>query len=71
MKKLITNSQKREIEGLAVEHLDALIAYGADLYRQGFIKGAITGAIGVTAGFVFSIARRELKEIKKPKEQGQ
>lgn len=64
MKKLITNSQRREIEGLAVEHLDALVAYGADLYRQGFIKGAITGMVGVASGVVFTIARRELKGLK-------
>ena len=35
MKTLITESQKREIGTLAVEHSDALIAMGADLYRQG------------------------------------
>ena len=40
MKPVINESQKREIGALAVEHSDALIAMGADLYRQGLIKGA-------------------------------
>lgn len=68
MKKLITDSQRREIEGLAVEHLDALVAYGADLYRKGFVKGAITGMIGITSGFLFVAARNELKEINELKQ---
>lgn len=46
MKPVINESQKREIGALAVEHSDALIAMGADLYRQGLIKGAIIGGIG-------------------------
>lgn len=36
MKPVINESQKREIGALAVEHSDALIAMGADLYRHGF-----------------------------------
>lgn len=72
MKELITNSQKREIEELAVEHHAALIAMGADLYRQGYnkgyTKGAIAGMVGVTVGFVILKVKRELK---KSKEQDQ
>lgn len=68
MKPLITESQKREIGALAVEHSDALIAMGADLYRQGLIKGAIIGGLSVTAGFAVS-AIRDVR--KAEKEQGQ
>lgn len=64
MKTLITESQKREIGTLAVEHSDALIAMGADLYRQGLIKGAIIGGLSVTAGYVIS-AIRDVRKTKK------
>ena len=47
MNKITTETQKNEIEKLANEHSDALIAYGADLYRQGMLKGAIIGSICV------------------------
>ena len=53
MKPVINESQKREIGALAVEHSDALIAMGADLYRQGLIKGAIIGGLGVATGLWF------------------
>ena len=65
MKPVINERQKREIGALAVEHSDALIAMGADLYRRGLIKGAIIGGLGVTTGFVVSIIRSAKKETKK------
>lgn len=64
MKPVINEKQKTEIEALAVEHSDALIAMGADLYRQGLIKGAIIGGLGVATGFVVSIIRSAKKETK-------
>lgn len=65
MKPVINEKQKREIGALAVEHSDALIAMGADLYRQGLIKGAIIGGLGVTTGFIVSIFRSVKKETKR------
>lgn len=65
MKTVINESQKREIGTLAVEHSDVLIAMGADLYRQGLIKGAIIGGLGVATGFVVSMIKSARKEIKK------
>ena len=65
MKTVINESQKREIGALAVEHSDALIAMGADLYRQGLIKGAIIGGLGVSTGFVVSMIKSAREEIKK------
>lgn len=50
MSKLITDAQKHEIEELAVEHSGALIAYGADLYRKGMIKGLTIGIVGFYIG---------------------
>lgn len=35
MKKVITANQIKEIEKLIPEHEDALMAYGADMYREG------------------------------------
>lgn len=68
MKPLITESQKREIEALAVEHSDALIAMGSDMYRHGLIKGAIIGGLSVTAGYVIS-AIKDVMKAKKEQEQ--
>lgn len=68
MKPVITESQKREIGALAVEHSDSLIAMGADLYRQGLIKGAIIGGLSVAACFVVS-AIRNVRKDKKEQEQ--
>ena len=41
---------------------------GADLYRQGWIKGAIIGGLSVTAGYVIS-AIRDVRKTKKEQEQ--
>lgn len=49
MKRVITEEQRREIVNLAENHLDALIAYGADLYRDGLRNGAIATLTGVIA----------------------
>lgn len=48
-----------------MEHSDALIAMGVDLYRQGLIKGAIIGGLGVATGFVVSMIKSAREEIKK------
>ena len=58
---LITVAQKEEIGALAAEHADALIAYGADLYRKGMINGAIAALTGVA---IFGISK-VIKEVKK------
>lgn len=50
MRKVITGAQKQEIAELAnAGHSDALIAYGADLYRDGLIQGAAYVVAGFTA----------------------
>ena len=38
MKKVITANQIKEIEKLIPEHGDALMAYGADMYREGIFS---------------------------------
>lgn len=51
MSKLITDAQKHEIEELAVEHSEALIAYGADMHSRGMFKGFVVGVVGVLIGY--------------------
>ena len=56
MKKLITTAQEVELSNLAKDHADALIAFGADMYRSGMLKGSIVTCIGVlSASAIFSI----------------
>lgn len=50
----ISESQKKEIENLGKNHADSLIAFGASLYRQGLIKGAIIGDGSVMLGLISS-----------------
>ena len=64
MSKLITEQQKREIEMLGVDHFDALVAYGADMYRDGLIKGAMITTIGVATGITISKVFKFIKERK-------
>lgn len=62
MSKIITEAQKHEIESLSVEHWDALIAYGADMYRDGLIRGAIIGVAGAALGVTISVIVKEVKK---------
>lgn len=68
MKQVVTETQKREIGALSVEHSDALIAMGADLYRQGLIKGAIIGGVTVAAGMTISLLKYAKREVTKETE---
>ena len=69
MKKLITESQKREIEQLAVEHKDAIIAAMADMYREGYIKGAVCGAIIIVSFCLTEWAIRKIRKNERQKEE--
>ena len=52
-KKIITEAQKDEIVKLANSgYTESLIAYGADIYRQGLCKGAIIGVTGIVIAFL-------------------
>lgn len=43
---IINEKEMREIENLIPEHKDALVAYGADMYRQGMYTGAVCIVLG-------------------------
>lgn len=69
MSKIITELQKCEIEKLAVDHSDALIAYGAGMYRKGLINGAIATSIGVVAAVTVSTISKVIKSKKSQKSE--
>ena len=71
MSNLITELQKNEIEKLAVNHSDALIAYGADMYRKGMINGAIAASIGVLTAISVSTISKVIKNKKSQKSEGE
>lgn len=48
---IITNTLKKEIEELIPEHEEALVAYGADMYRRGMFMGAFCIALGFGLNF--------------------
>lgn len=58
---IITEEQTNEIENLATEHFDALVAFGADLYTDGIFKGAIMATAGIATGAAIVICRRLIK----------
>ena len=73
MKTIMTMAQQKELVAIGTEHLETLVAYGGDMYRMGFVKGAkiaLTGAvIGVVANAVVSIVVKIKKETKNRKEK--
>lgn len=68
-KKLITEEQIIEIENMSKEHFDALVAYGADMYREGLCKGAVIGIAGFAIGIGVEIAISSIvKKVKNKQE---
>lgn len=65
---IISEKQMREIESLIPEHGEALVAFGADMYRQGIFKGALILGGGIfVAGIVINVAKEihEKRKLKK------
>ena len=58
---IITERQMIELENLNKEQCEAVIAYGADLYRQGLVKGAIIGIVGFGIGISIQYVVNEIK----------
>ena len=46
---------------------DVLIAYGADMYRKGLLKGAIIASISMITGLAISEISKVIKELKSQK----
>lgn len=49
---LMTPEAIKEIESLIPNHEEALMQWGAQMYRDGIVKGAIVGGIGMTIGML-------------------
>ena len=58
---IITERQIIELENFNKEQFEAVIAYGADLYRQGLVKGAIVGVVGFGIGMSIQYIVNEIK----------
>lgn len=58
---IITERQMIELENLNKEQCKAVIAYGADLYQQGLVKGAIIGIAGFGIGISIQYVVKEIK----------
>ena len=58
---IITERQMIELENLNKEQFEAVIAYGADLYRQVLVKGAIIGIVGLGIGISIQYVVNEIK----------
>lgn len=52
MAKLVTAAQEQVFETFTGEQVDAVVAFGGDLYREGFIKGAFIATIGFALGVI-------------------
>lgn len=53
-----------EIESLIPDHKEALMRYGAQMYREGIIKGAVTASAGLVCGILLSAFADRLRYVK-------
>ena len=59
--------KKKEIELLAEDHSEALVAYGGDMYRKGLNHGSIWTTVGVFIGAGIMFTAEYVIEHKKSK----
>lgn len=59
---IITENQKKELELLIPEHGEALVAFGADMFRRGIFTGAVGLALGVALGIGWDAVFHGLKK---------
>lgn len=64
MKEIISYSQKCEIEELGINHKEALVAFGGQMYRDGYVKGLIWGSVATVGCILVSEAYKALKKSK-------
>lgn len=69
--KLMTPEAIKEIESLIPDHEEALMRWGAQMYREGIVKGAILVGTGMMLGTIarephqkhcYSFRRQKLKK---------
>ena len=62
---MITETQKIELSNFNKKQCEAVIAFGADLYRQGLVKGTIIGIVGFGIGMIIPYIVNEIKSSRK------
>lgn len=67
MKEHMTLSMKEELGELAKDHFDTLVAFGADMYREGIIKGAVVGVAAFAIGELMTFVVSEVSKKRKSK----
>ena len=67
MKEHMTLSMKEELGELAKDHFDTLVAFGADMHREGIIKGAVVGVAAFAIGELMTFVVSEMSKKRKSK----
>lgn len=62
---MITERQKIELSNFNKKQCEAVIAFGADLYRQGLVKGTIIGIVGFGISMIIPYIVNEIKSSRK------
>ena len=62
---MITERQKIELSNFNKKQCEAVIAFGADLYRLGLVKGTIIGIVGFGIGMIIPYIVNEIKSSRK------
>lgn len=62
---MIIERQKIELSNFNKKQCEAVIAFGADLYRQGLVKGTIIGIVGFGIGMIIPYIVNEIKSSRK------
>lgn len=71
MRQLITQEQIKELEELAVDHQPALVAFGADAYRDGYKRGVLHGAVAFGVGVAIAGAVNIYKSVRRDEKHKQ
>lgn len=68
--KLMTPEAIKEIESLIPDHDEALMRWGAQMYREGIVKGAILAGTGMILGTIAGCCKRTILRYQKQKIRG-
>lgn len=63
--RLMTPEAIKEIESLIPDHEEALMRWGAQMYREGIVKGAIFTGTGMLLGMIAGVVKELYFDAKK------
>lgn len=63
--RLMTPEAIKEIESLIPDHKEALMRWGAQMYREGIVKGAIFTGTGMLLGMIAGVVKELYFDTKK------